>query len=487
MAPVSAEAARAREADDATRGSAIKLGAEVASRLLGLATTLLLLRGLGASAFGAFSILQVCALLLAELGELGLSNLASRALVAGEISLRSFLRARLVSLTLAGVAALTAIPASSWIAGQLGLAPVDGLSLALLVGWFALSGWGEFLGLALRCRRARRLEALLLLALRAAALLFAAAALLAGGGLRGVCAGLAVSPLPALVLGGFMLRRTAGPMQAPASGPASVLRRSAPLAVHGGLLLLSPRVEFLVLSLLRGQLECGLFAAGLNVIWFLSMVPSAIAAGAMPALTREALQGDGGVRRRTAATLGLLAAPAAVGLALLASPVARLLLGGGYTAAQYAASAVPLRILAAALPAIFLNALLAAALIAAGRAPWLPRLTSARVALAFVLAFVLVPSLGGTGAAAGLVLAEWLLLAGGVVTCRRAGFAMPVAPALAWGLALCLPMALAVSGLRDALPLALLVGALSWTATLAALVALAPGLLRQLLGDLRYP
>ena len=43
-----------------------------------------------------------------------------------------------------------------------------------------LSGWGEFLGVALRCRRARRSEAVLLLVLRAGALVFAAVALVGG-------------------------------------------------------------------------------------------------------------------------------------------------------------------------------------------------------------------------------------------------------------------------------------------------------------------
>ena len=43
-----------READDATRGSAIKLAAEIASRLLLLATTLLLARGLILEEYGAY-------------------------------------------------------------------------------------------------------------------------------------------------------------------------------------------------------------------------------------------------------------------------------------------------------------------------------------------------------------------------------------------------------------------------------------------------
>jgi len=114
----------------------------------------------------------------------------------------------------------------------------------------------------------------------------------------------------------------------------------------------------------------------------------------MPALTREALRGEGPVRRRTAATLALAGAPAAVGLVLVARPLAEALLGAGYVPSDYAAVAAGLRVMALALPAMFLNAVVFAALIAAGRASWLPRLTAARVALAFALAIVLVPALG---------------------------------------------------------------------------------------------
>jgi O-antigen/teichoic acid export membrane protein len=105
MAPVSDMGAR-RAADDATRGSAIKLAAEVLSRLVTLATTFLLMRGLGATGFGTFGTLAAYALLLAEIGELGLQNLASRALVDGTASLRSLLRARLVAAGLAAAVAL---------------------------------------------------------------------------------------------------------------------------------------------------------------------------------------------------------------------------------------------------------------------------------------------------------------------------------------------------------------------------------------------
>jgi O-antigen/teichoic acid export membrane protein len=193
------------------------------------------------------------------------------------------------------------------------------------------------------------------------------------------------------------------------------------------------------------------------------MVPSAVAQGAMPALTREALRGGDGVRRRTAGTLALVAAPTAIGLALVAEGVVGLLFGGAYSD-----GAAPLRVLAIALLPLFMNALLSWALLARGRAAWLPRLTGLRVVAAVGLALVLVPRLGAVGAAVGLAGAEWLLLALGWLACRSAGFDVRVARPVGWALVACLPMALAVSGVRASLVLAIPLGALTYVATLAA-------------------
>jgi O-antigen/teichoic acid export membrane protein len=483
------------EADDATRGSAVRLAAEVASRLVLFATTLLLSRWLGPTLYGLFAKLSAFALLLAEVGELGLSVLASRALVAGTISLRSFVRARLVLLGLvAGVAAAAVrLAPDAWpLLGGSPSGPEEaaagvGVLLALFVGWFALSGWAEFLGVALRCRRARRLEAVLLLFLRASALALTVVALVGGTGLAGVAVALAVSPLPAIALGASFLRRTpASP--APDASATAVLRESAPLAVYAALLLLSPRVEFFVLTFVRPDREVGLFAAALLPVWFLAMVPGAITAGAMPALTREAVGRVGDeVRRRTSGTLALLGVAAGAGLALLARPVAGLLLQSGSSPADYAGTAGPLRIMAAAVPAMFLNALVAAALNASSRAGWLPRLIVVRVGVAFALATALVPRFGGAGAALGLACAEWILLVAGRAASRRAAFAVPVLGPLAAALAVGVPMALAVNGVREHLVAGVAVGALTWVATLAAAQRLAPALARRVMGDVRYP
>jgi O-antigen/teichoic acid export membrane protein len=479
MSRVSQESARGRgEAAEATRGSAIKLAAETTSRILTLGTTVLLARGLSVEDYGAYGTLSVVGVLLAEVAEFGLQALASRALVAGTSSLRSLARARaaLFVSVAAGVVALAPLAPRLHVLAR-PLTPV----LCLLFLYFALSAWGEFLGVGLRCRGARVQEALLLTCLRGGGLLLAGMALAVRAGLPGVAGALALSPLPALALGAWLLRRHGPAGVAPDTGAREVLRSAAPLAVHAGLLLLSPRVEFLVLTAVRDPRESALFFAAVQVFWFLAMVPSAVAAGAMPALTREAVGGGKAVRQRTAATMALLGAPAAVGLALIAPGV--LAVFGD----EYVRAAAWLQILAIALVPLFMNALLTWALIASGRSGLLPRLTAARVAAAFVLATVLVPRFGAAGAAVGLTCAETALLVLEARACAAGGFAVPVLRPVAFALAASVPMALAVHGVGPGLVAPVVMGALTYSATLAASWRLLPGLAREMIGDLRYP
>lgn len=457
----------ARDAAVATKGSAIKLGTEVLARLVGLLTTLLLARRLGAADFGLFGRLSVIAVVLAEAADLGLQGTASRALVAGSLSLRGMTRAKLV--ITAGVAGLAAV--------ALPVAPV----LVPLVLFFVLAGWSEFLGVALRARGDRVQESAVIFCLRLAGLVLVGGALLRGASLVGVAWAHALSALPAIVLGLLLLRRKPAPAGPPDLPLGSILRESAPLAVNGGLALLSLRVEFLVLSFLRGGRETGLFLAGLRVVEFLNLVPSAVAAGAMPALTREALRGEGPVRQRTAATLAFLAVPAACGLALVAPGLLHLLFGR-----EYAFSAAPsLRVLAPALVPLFLSGFLVSALIAAGRADWLPRLTALRVAAATGLAFVLVPAYGAVGAALGFLASELLLLFLGTRACRVARFPVAVGGAVARALLASLPMATAVF-YAPGLPVAVGVGLLAYAGTLVLLAKLRPGFVHDLVG-VRYP
>ena len=237
----------------------------------------------------------------------------------------------------------------------------------------------------------------------------------------------------------------------------------------------------------------------------LNGVPAAIAAGAMPALTREALMlcapevnpgaphwglpdaarlrpqapkaaRSHGVRRRTAATAALLAVPAAAGLWLLAPGVLRFL------GRDYVEAAPALRVVAFAVIPLYMNAVLLHALIAAGRASWLPRLTAIRVGFAAAAAFAFIPRFGFVAAAAGVLAAEMLLLVLSARACRLADFAVPLVGPLAVAIAATIPMAVAVRVLDGGTIAAALIGAGVYAATMGVAWALMREPLLRVLG-----
>jgi O-antigen/teichoic acid export membrane protein len=491
LASPAARPAPRSAADDASRGSAIKLGAELLGRLLALATTLLVARVLGVADFGLFAVLSGIAVIVAELSDLGLQGIAVPALVSGTLPLRALVRAK-APLT-AGLIVVAAVAAAvpqtlSWTAD---LAPdawrasweaaLRRVPLLLpLIIYSTLAGWTELLGIALRVRGRRGWEAVTIVTFRACGLVLVVAALWAGTGLPGLVWALAVSALPPLALGAAFLGRTpAGDRSTQRMEPGVIrtLRASSPLAVNGVLAIVSLRLELLVLALFRGSREAGLFAAALKVVELMNVVPAAIAAGAMPALTREAALGTDPVRRRTATTVALLAAPAAAGIILVAPGLVSLL-GQGY-----AAAAAPLRVLAPALLALFMNTILLNALIAAGRARRVPALTAARLTTAAVLAFVLIPRLGAVGAAAGFLVSEVLLLALAARACARAGFEVPVARSLGAALAVTVPMVAAVAIADTGTVASVVVGVVTYGLTLLVARRLAPRLIQGLASE----
>lgn len=452
------------EAREATRGSAVKLLAEIAGRALQLLTTLLLARGLGAADFGTFGVLSAVAVVAAEAADLGLQGTATRALVAGSLPLRGIFRAKLW-LTLA------------FLVGAALVWPFWPMLTPLLL-YFGAAGWAEILGVVLRVRGRRGQEAALIVLLRLAGLLLVIAALQRGGAGIACAWALALSTLPSCLLGAGLVRRTAAVHDVGASDfrTAAILRLSAPLAVNGGLALLSLRVELLVMSALRSKEEVGYFLAALQVVQVLNFVPNALLAGAMPALTREALgTANDTVRRRTVSLVALAAAPAAVGLVLVAPALTAWLYDH-----RYGPTAAPLAVLGLGVVPLFLNALFTHALIAAERASWLPRLTVVRVVLAALLAAVLVPVAGASGAAAGFVLSELVLLVLGARAAERAGFAVAVSRPTLLALLATVPMALAVLPLRGRLLPAVAVGGVVFVSTLAVAATVLPRLRRDL-------
>ena len=122
----------------------------------------------------------------------------------------------------------------------------------------AAPGWAEILGVAFVPGAAAGAEAAVILALRLAGLALVAATLQRGGAALGCAWALAALDAPALRASppSRGAARTAEPRAstaAPDRGGGAILRTSLPLAVNGGLALLSLRVELLVMSALRGS------------------------------------------------------------------------------------------------------------------------------------------------------------------------------------------------------------------------------------------
>jgi len=451
------------EAREATRGSGIRLATEAVSRALSVATTLAAMR-LDPADFGVLVAVGGLAVVLAEAGDLGLQGLAVPALIARRFSLRDLLRAKLVLAVLLGGLALVlplllgglapvaaAVLPASW--RQTVLAAGGGsFLLTPLILYYGLAGWSEFLGVALRAAGRRGQEAAVILCLRLSGLLATVLAIAAGARVWGLAWAQAASVVLPIVLGAWLLwlaSRAAPDSKEAAVG--SVLRAAAPLAVNGGLALVSLRIEVIAIFVLKGSREAGLFGAALKLVESLNGIGAALLSGALPSLTREALAGAGRshqVRSRTAALVALLGVPAAVGMVLQAPGVLHLVAPPGY-----AGGAGALRILAFAIAVLFVNTLLIHALIAAGRADRLPRLTGVRVGVAVLLALTLVPALGGLGAAIGFLAAELLLAVLAGRSAAVAGFPVPVLRPVLLAALLSLPMAAVVGFLKaDAVP-----------------------------------
>jgi O-antigen/teichoic acid export membrane protein len=440
-------------------------------RLLSVVTNVVIGRALGPADYGQLGIVREAANVAAEASDLGLQATAGRELVARTVPLVPLLRAKLLltAVTVAG-GALVAVPrlvgigsaeTGAWLA-----------LFAIFVLYFTLAGWTELLGVVLRVRGYRLQEALTILCFRAGLLVLAAGALYLSAGLEMLAWAHAAATLPALVLAGWLVARAqAGDAGGePAIGIGALLRRALPLGANGVLSLLSVRIELFALGLWVSDLQAGLFASALNILLPLLVFPSAICGGAMPALTREALRGEGPVRARTSLTLALLAAPAAIGLGLVPGVVG-VLFGGKYDGA-----AAILRVLAPLVPVVFMNALLLHALIAVGRPDRVARLTAVRTAVAAVAAVILIPRAGALGAAAGFFTAELSLLLLARYACASAGFPVSVVRPLARGAALSVPMAVAllVASLPPMVEVAL--GVAIYAATLAIAFKIRPAL-----------
>ena len=439
------ETTPSKSARDASRGSAIRLAAEIVIRPSSIIATLWLTRSLGVAPFGLFVLALSIGLMIAELSDLGLNAVSVPLLVRDAGNLRALLRLKCVLTAGVALICVPLIPLVSWVSG------VDAVVLTFCSIHFLGASWIEIMGSSLRALGRRVDEAVVLFVFR-----FALVALVIGSPfgltLPGAALSYAASVPLAIAYGMQRLHADwAGP-RGPRLDDRAILGQALPMGVNGALAILSTRIELFFLKAFHGEHLVGLFGGPLRIIDSLLTLPAAIAAGALPSLARDVVQGSRGAAQRTFGLVAWIGIPAAAGLALCAPDVLRVL-GPGFVE-----GAGLLRVLSMALFLCFANSALFSVLIGAGQTAVIPRLTAIRVGAAVVLSASLVPGLGAEGAGLSFTASEAILFAL-LIRASRPHAHIDVLRPVGWALVSCLPMAAVLLRWSMPLPAGVVIGA----------------------------
>jgi len=370
---------------------------------LSLAIAVLTARWLGVAEFGLYNFGFAYVALWAVIMDGGATMLAPREVARGRgreaLAALLALKPPLVTVSLAALLAVGVLAGFE--------RHLLALVLVLAVGSAIDTCFGLLVG-GLRGRREFAMDAGHQLGQRLLFGLLAVAALAAGTGALGVAGARAVSLAVATASALAVVRAREGFARVDAtalrSGMALLRTAAGSLLIVDLMTQLHTRGPQLVLRFTRDLAEVGLYAAPARLIDGLTLLPTAFGIVLLPRLVASAKDGAGELRS-TLRTLALIGAVIAVVGGLAADPLTHLLFG-----AEYAGSAVVLRILLAAFVIAMLNAVIRAGLIAAGRERAYALMLTVTAAVNIALNIALTPGWGARGAAAAVLASETLLL-----------------------------------------------------------------------------
>lgn len=181
------------------------------------------------------------------------------------------------------------------------------------------------------------------------------------------------------------------------------------------------RIDMVMLSLMRGSFDVGVYGAPYKVLEVLLAIPSIFMSSVLPVITRaldESKTHALGIFRRAFDFMGLLALPLITGTVLLATPIMILIAGP-----EFVLSGPVLMILIFALGGSFLNSVMIYTMVAAGAQRRL--LTPYIIAVIFNVTanLLVIPHYSYIGAAGVTVLTElWVLIASAYLVGRQLKF-----------------------------------------------------------------
>jgi O-antigen/teichoic acid export membrane protein len=441
------------------RNSLFGFTAQITIKLLSFAFAIVIVRNLGAEAFGQYSAVLAFGAVFVFLADLGLSPYTVRELahrrdaadgpnrasaLYGNLLLLRFVLSLLTALVIVSAAILTQRPPAmigGVALGTLGLImySVPGAGEAVLSGF-------ERIDIASVARVAGQLVFVTA----------GGAGLFLGFGYYGlIVANLLGISLMALYAWHAVRRIGVRPSPPDLRKCLLLIPRTLPLTVGGLALGLSYYYDSILLNITRGDAETGYYAAAYNLVFSAMVISNALSAALYPSLTRATANAPERllvVLQRPLRFLLMIALPITVGTSVLAGQLVPLLYRSSY------AQAVPaLQIIIWVLPFMYVSNLLGYVVLI----QWKERKGSRSVlissALNVAVNSLLVPSLGLVAAAVMTVITEVVLVA------QFAWILYPLMRKIDWGSALLRPllasalMGVAVLVAHD-LPLGVLVG-----------------------------
>ncbi len=388
-------------------------GAQLVVKALSFVFNIMLVRTLGAEAFGDYAAVNAYGQLFLFLADLGLSTYVVRAIAQTRDEADD--RAKLSGL-MADVIVLRVLLAALAVGLSIGLAWLSGQPLIFLAA-LALNGLSLLLygaqsaaAMALAGIERMDLSARAQMAFQACFVVLGALALATGFGYIGVIIGNLLAVLLLTVLSVRAMRgQGLRPGRINTARWLPLLRASAPFAVITLALGLSYRFDSVLIKSTLGSAATGHYNAAYNLIFNCLLFSNLLNTTLYPLLSREAAGGMsrlGPICERALRYLLLVALPLAIGLFMLADDVVPFLFK-----AQFAPAASVLRVLIWVVPLQYVSEFLGYLILVIGR----ERLVARSVLLSSVINVAVnvwaVPRYGVPGAAVVTVLTEAVLVA----------------------------------------------------------------------------
>jgi O-antigen/teichoic acid export membrane protein len=377
------------------RNSAFLGAAQLISLVLGFVTTLIVTDQLGRDEYGLLLGAQRFVVFFAIVMQFGLHPLTVRALasrsgdppaiVGTVLALRAGLGVLFVAAVL-GTAALSGyLPEHRWL--LMWLLAIEALGVLSDTYLSVLEGY-------------ERMDAAAAIGVvRSIGTATAVAAVaVVGGGLVGFVLAYLIARTLELVVVVFVATRMLAGLRVRWDLAGSLIREAIPFVAIGTVFLARSNVDVMLLTRLSSIPQVSLYGAALNFLGVMLALPLLVQRTLLPALSRLHASGDAaGVAHRSIAAVASLLLPAAGGLCILAEGIMAI-----YPSGEFSEGAVPLRILAGALPFLAVSMVAATLLTGAGRIWSVVACNAASLVLQTIASVLLIPRLGASGAAIGL-------------------------------------------------------------------------------------